>query len=438
MQYDLLIKNALLLPSASDTLIQHGFVAVQQGRIALMGSTESLPALLTASQTIDARNCLVMPGLVNAHTHAAMTLFRGLADDLPLMSWLNDHIFPAEANCVSPEMVYWCSKLAAAELIRSGTTTVADGYFFEQEAARAFGEAGIRAVAAQGIIDFPAPGVPDPAQNIASAAHFLASPFDPLITPALFCHSPYTCSPHTLLQAKELAAKNGCKLFIHVAETQHEVSEIKQKYDLSPVRHLHRLGILDPDTVCVHCVWVDPQEIALLQQSGCGVVTCPESNMKLASGVAPVPDLLQASVPLGLGTDGCASNNDLDLFQEMDSLAKLHKVTRLDPTVMPAATALSLATTAGADLLGLGAEIGRLEAGMLADLIIIDLDKPHLTPFYNKDMLVYGANGHDVRDVIIQGRIVMNNREIATFDLDETMSKVRELSSTAMLLGKGR
>jgi 5-methylthioadenosine/S-adenosylhomocysteine deaminase len=371
-----------------------------------------------------------MPGLINTHTHLPMTLFRGLADDLPLMEWLNDHIFPAEAAHVNPEMVFWCTKLAAAELIRSGTTTCADGYFYETAAAEAFLESGLRAVAAQGVIDFPAPGVADPAKNIATAAAFIRTwkEKSDRITPAIFAHAPYTCSAATLQRAKELAREEGVPFFIHVAETREEGRQMQELHGATPVRYLESLGLLDRDTVCVHCIWLDREEIALLARSGAGVTTCVSSNMKLGAGIAPVVEMAASGITVGLGTDSCASNNRLDLFHEMALCAKLHKVYHQDPTVLPARQVLQMATFNGAGILGLADRVGTLTPGKCADIIIIDLQQPHLVPFYNPDLLVYGARGGDVASAIINGRLVMHKRQILTFDVEEAMARVRELS----------
>ncbi len=427
MHDDILIINARLLKDTGTGKSLPKYLTISGKLISKIGNMANMPKNLQADKVIDATNCLVLPGLVNGHCHAAMTLFRGLADDLPLMTWLNEHIFPAEAKHVSKEMVYWCSKLAAAEMILSGTTTVADAYFFEEEAAKAFMEIGIRAVAAQGIIDFPAPGVPDSTKNIQAAkAYINALPTNDLVTPALFCHSPYTCNPKTIQAAKELANEKHCKLFIHAAETKAEVENHQKIHGLSPIRHLQKLNILDKNTVCVHCVWMDAEEIDILANAGCGVITCPESNMKLASGVAPVPDMLKRRVAVGLGTDSCASNNDLDMFGEMSSLAKLHKVVSLDPTTMPARQCLQMAGLEGARVLGLN-EIGSLDVGMQADIILIDLRQVHLTPFYNADILVYAAQGSDVKSSIIGGQLVMENRKILTIDVDETILAVNRL-----------
>ena len=428
MNHDLLITNATLLANPADGRLQEAsYLAITDGSIAGMGAMDERPG---AHRVIDAAGNLVMPGLVNCHGHAAMTLFRGLADDLPLMAWLTGHIFPAEARLADAEMVYWCSKLAAAEMILGGTTTVADAYFHEDAAARAFCEAGMRTVAAQGIIDFPAPGVVDPRQNIAAAADFLATwqGRNPLLTPALFCHSPYTCSPETMQRGKALAREAGTLFFIHLAETQEEAKQIKEQHGCTPVALLHGLGLLDEKTVCVHCVWLGEKDIRLLRESGAKVVTCPESNMKLGSGIAPLAELLEAGVPVGLGTDGCASNNDLDLFQEMASCARLHKVAAHEPTRLPAATLLGMATGGGAGVLGLAGQSGRLAVGMRADCLIIDRREPRLTPFHNPETLVYAGRGSDVATVVIDGRVVMEERRILSFGLDEVLREVRRLA----------
>jgi len=429
MHKDIVIINAKLFsPDTPAGFVADAFVQIGAGRITALGPMAS-SAPSPAADVIDARGGLVMPGLVNGHNHAAMTLFRGMADDLPLMTWLEQHIFPAEARFVTPEMVYWCTRLAAAEMIMSGTTTVADAYFYEDEAARAFIGTGMRAVAAQGVIDFPAPGVPDPAENVATAARFIERwQGNELLTPAVFAHSPYTCSSRTLVRAKELARASNVPFFIHLAETGVERALIAEKWQGSPTAYLHSLDLLDGQTVCIHAVWLDKQDISLLAASGAAVVTCPQSNMKLAAGIAPVAELLAAGVPVGLGTDGCASNNDLDLFSEMDTCAKLHKVRALDPAAVKAREVLRMATDRGARVLGF-ADGGGLAVGMPADVILIDVDQPHLTPFYSVDNLVYAAGGADVKSVIINGRLVMADRKILTFDVAEAMEMVAGMAA---------
>ena len=432
MDFDLLIINGTIFSMAPGMpeMVQPGFLGIRNDEIAALGPMTESAVTGGAERIIDASGHLVMPGLVNTHTHAPMTLFRGLADDLPLMTWLHDHIFPAEAKSVNSEMVYWCSRLAAAEMILSGTTTVADGYFLEDHVAEALIEAGMRSVAAQGVIDFPAPGVPDPAQNIAAAENFVESwqSRSPLLSPAVFCHSPYTCSGDTLKKAKEMARRNSVPCFVHLAETKSEVEQVRAQHGLTPVRYLESLGILDRDTVCVHCVWLEEEEIGILARTGAKVSTCPQSNMKLGSGIAPLKEMLAAGISVGLGTDGCASNNRLDLFFEMDICAKLHKVKNLDPTALPATTVLQMATAGGADVLGLQDRIGSLLPGKKADIILLNLMQPNLQPFYHPDLLVYAASGADVSTAIINGKPVMQDRKILTFDVDETMAMVRKLA----------
>ena len=434
MADDILITNGAILTMTGqvpEPLID-GSLLIRNGLIAAIGKRNDIiaPPDRRTIQVIDARGSLVMPGLVNCHTHAAMTLFRGIADDLPLMTWLNDHIFPAETTRVNPDMVYWCTKLAAAEMIRSGTTTCADGYFYEDTAIAAFLETGMRAVAAQGVIDFPAPGVAEPTENIRTAADFVLRWLakNECITPAVFAHSPYTCSAATLQGAKQLAREQRVPFFIHAAETRDEVRQMQTRHQTTPIQYLESLGVLDRDTICVHCVWLDEEDIGILVRTGTRVVTCPASNMKLGAGIAPVVEKTAQGIVVGLGTDSCASNNRLDLFAEMALCAKLHKVHHHDPTVLPARRVLQMATVDGAAVLGLADGIGTLAPGKCADIIIVDLNQPHLVPFYNPDLLVYGVDGADVTTAIINGRLVMQDRRLLTFDVQETMARVRELS----------
>ncbi|PID73691.1 MAG: amidohydrolase [Desulfobacterales bacterium] len=366
-------------------------------------SPASLPE---TRERLDADGGLILPGLINAHTHLPMSLFRGLADDLPLDEWLNEHIFPAEAARINPETVYEAAMLSCTELLQSGVTTCCDGYFHEEHVARAVKDAGLRAVLGQGIIDFPAPGVPDPARNIAAAEAFIQSIMDlsPRITPSVFCHSPYTCSENTLKSAKSLADRYGLLFQVHLAETRWERDRTLAEYGMGPARHLASLGILDERTLLVHCVWLKKEDIQIVADTGASVIHCPESNMKLGSGVAPVPEMIRSGIPVGIGTDGCASNNDQDMFREMDMTAKLHKVFSGDPTVMDAETVLRTATIDGARAIGLGAETGSLEKGKRADIIILDADAVHLTPMYHPvSHIVYAARGADVKNTIAGG-----------------------------------
>ena len=412
MENDIYIYNGTLLTMADGLpLIENGFVHVKQGRIADCGSAATDTAdnpVPEGARQIDACGGIIMPGLVNAHTHAPMSMFRGLADDLPLDVWLNEHIFPAEARDINPESVARWTTHSCREMLAGGVTTFCDGYFLEKDAAKAMAKTGIRAVAGQGVVDFPAPGVPDPSNNIDHAWDFIenAGDLSPRVTPSLFCHSPYTCSKQTLVAGKDLARDTGVLFQIHAAEIRAEPGLIKENTGLSVIAYLDSLGILDPETLLVHCVWIDKTDIDIIARRGCAVIHCPESNMKLASGVAPVPDLLAAGITMGLGTDGCASNNDLDMFSEMDTAAKLHKVVRLDPCVMDARTCLKMATIDGAKALGLGEVTGSIRPGKAADIIVVDTSGLHMTPMHDPySGLVYAARASDISWVMVDGTI---------------------------------
>ena len=430
MKIDILITNCVLLPCpGNDTMLAPSFIAISNSRITQIGPMAECP--VTEIRThLDGQGQLAMPGLINSHCHAPMTLFRGMADDLALTTWLHEHIFPAEARHVHSEMVYWCAQLAAAEMLLGGVTTVADGYFFEDVVARACAETGIRCVAAQGVIDFPAPGVADPAENIEAAQCFLEQwqNRDPLITPAVFAHSPYTCANQTLLRAKELTRKYRASLFIHVAETRDEIHQIATPIAATPIRHLDALGLLDRDTVCVHCAWADDHDLDILAERQAGVVVCPQSNLKLASGRAPLLAMLERQIRVGLGTDGAASNNSLDMFREMDMAAKIQKVSPCDPVAVPAEQILAIATSGGANVLGFGPGHGLLAPGSPADLILIDQQQSHLQPFNCPNLLVYSAGAADVRTVIVNGQLVVHNRELLTINLQDVMNQVRRLA----------
>jgi 5-methylthioadenosine/S-adenosylhomocysteine deaminase len=425
--FDLVIAGGTLLTLSADMkIIEDATIGIRDGGIALVDAGFRP----RAARTIDATGCLVLPGLVNTHTHLPMVCFRGLADDLPLMDWLQHHIFPMEARFVDKEMVNDGALLAMAEMILSGTTTVCDGYFFENQIAEAALSCGLRAVVSQGFADFATPDNPRYEKMMAAADRFAARwlPHAPLITPAFFCHSPYTCSPQTLVNVKAAARGAGILYLTHLLENQSEIDTIEGRYGKKPVQHLYDLGVLDERTIAVHCNWMSPDDIALFADLGVSVSHNPASSMKLAAGIAPVPDMLARGVAVGLGTDGSASNNDLDLFQEMDLAAKIHKVTQLDPTVMSAETVVRMATIEGARVLGLDALIGSVETGKRADLILVDMNQPHLTPLYNPySHLVYAVRGADVKTSIIDGRIVMENRRLLTIDLAAAMEKVRAI-----------
>ncbi len=429
-QVDILLLNGLVVTmDPASTLLNPGGVAVRSGKIVSVGPSDQVQSTFQSRETLDISGCVVLPGLINSHTHAAMTLFRGLADDLPLMDWLQSHIFPAEKK-LTEEWVYWGAMLACAEMILSGTTTFCDMYLFEHKVAEAAKKAGMRALVGEVLYDFPSPCY-GPLENGLRHTELLIEKWrgDPLVSVAVEPHALYTCSPDLLKACSRTSAHFDVPLVIHLSENEAEVKQILELYGKRPVEHLDALGMLDHRLIADHCVALDEGDIYLLAANRVKVVHNPESNMKLASGIAPVPRLLEAGVTVALGTDGCASNNNLDMFGEMDSCAKLHKIAGLDPTLIPAETALRMATVNGAEALGLGGRTGRIVAGMAADLIVVDFEKPNLTPVYNPiSHLVYAAGAADVRHSIIDGRLVMKDRALLTLDLEEILAHVREFA----------
>ena len=426
----MLVTNGTVLTlDAGDTEIINGAVAIAKDTIAAVAPADEFGAW-SVSQVIDANGGIIMPGLINSHTHAAMTCFRGLADDLQLMTWLNDHIFPAEAK-LDDQKVYSGALLACAEMIMSGTTCFCDMYLFEDAVARAAKKAGMRAVVGEVLYDFNSPNY-GPIENGFKYTQKLIDIWqdDPLVTIAVEPHSTYLCAPQLLKKAFDLTQSFNLPLVIHLAESKSEIDQIKERYSRTPVEHLAELGVLAPNVLACHCVELTENDIALLQRFDVKVAHNAESNMKLASGVAPIPRLINEGICVGMGTDGCASNNDLDLFQEMDSVAKLHKAKSLDPTVMDAATVLKMATIKGARALGLDPVIGSLETGKKADLIIVDTNKPHLTPMYNPvSHMVYAAIGSDVTTSIINGTVVMQDGKIKTMDIKAVMDDVNRIAT---------
>jgi 5-methylthioadenosine/S-adenosylhomocysteine deaminase len=429
MPFDTLIHNGTIVScNRTFEIIARGWIGVAGGKIETLGAQDLAAGLPAAAETYDARGGIVMPGLVNTHTHLPMTLFRGMADDLPLALWLKETIFPAERRLITAQSVRWAALLGCAEMALSGTTTCADGYFFEDAVAEAVLAVGLRAVLGQGVLDHPAPGVPQPSRNVAVAGEFCRrwQGRSPLIHPTVFCHSPYTCSDETLIAAKQLCDELGLLFMIHAAETAQELEAIRTSQGVSVIAYLDRLALLDARSLLVHAVWADEADVALIAARRAGVSHNPESNMKLASGIAPIPQMLAAGIPVGLGSDGSASNNDLDLFGAMDAAAKLHKVKTLDPTVLPAEAVVRMATIDGARALGLGEETGSLEPGKQADLIVIDTHAPHLTPIHNPaSAIVYAAKGSDVSAVMVAGRWVVKDRRLAGVDLAEIMHHTR-------------
>jgi len=433
MTHDIVIHNGIVITVNPDfDIIENGFIGILDGKIQQVGAIDGNKPH-PAKTMIDANGGIILPGLVNTHTHLPMSLFRGLADDLPLTEWLNEYIFPAEQKHINPDSVKLGSLLGCAEMILSGTTTCCDGYFYEDAVAQAVLESGMRAVLGQGVIDFPAPGVPKPADNVNNAIRFVEKwkGISSRISVSIFCHSPYTCSKETLVKSKAASNHSNLLFQIHVAETQNELKQIQSEHHTTPVQFLEKMGVLDQKTLLVHAIWVNDRDISAIKKHGSTISVNTQSHMKLASGIAPVQQFLAAGIPVGLGTDGCASNNDSDLFGEMDSTAKLHKVNTLDPTAMNAPSVLKLATLNGARAIGLGENIGSIEIGKQADIIIVDTHKPHLVPMHHPvSHIVYAASGGDVRDVMVDGKILVKDYQLLTLNLADVMEEVAFLSQS--------
>jgi len=426
----IILGGKVLLIDAKNTCLDNAAIAINEGNIIAIDQPEDIARQYSARKTITAKDSLVMPGFVNCHTHAAMTCFRGIADDLELMDWLNNYIFPAEAKNVNKDLAYWGSLLACAEMIKSGTTTFCDMYIFEDETARAAKQAGMRCIIGEVLFDFPSPNSKTPQEGLDYTRMLIEKwQNDPLISIIVEPHALYTCSPDLLAKAKKLADDYSVPLGIHLLENKSEKEQLQKKFGKDAVIFLKDIGYLNERFLALHCVCLTAEDIRLFADYGVKVSHNPASNMKLASGVAPVPDMLKAGITVGLGTDGCASNNTLDMIKEMSTAAKLHKVARLDPTVMNAQTVVRMATIEGAGALGMYKITGSLEVGKKADIIIIGLNKPHLTPLYNEySHLVYAASGADIDTVLINGKVVMENRSLLTIDETEVMQKVREIA----------
>ncbi|MFH1081166.1 MAG: amidohydrolase [Pseudomonadota bacterium] len=430
-EVDFVISGGIVVVlDKKDTIISNGAVAIDGPDIAAVGNTESIALEFRGRRVIDARGSLVMPGLINSHTHAAMTCFRGIADDMDLMDWLSNYIFPAETRNVDPELAYWGSLLACAEMILSGTTTFCDMYIFEDETAQAARQAGMRCLLGEVLYDFPSPNFKTPGEGLRYTEMLIKKyADDPLVNIVVEPHALYTCSPALLKDAKALADAYGVPIATHFLENMTEPGLLKEKLGRRAIDFLKDIGYLDGNFFVFHGVYMDDEDIRIFADHGCKVVHNPESNMKLASGVAPISRMLDAGITVGLGTDGCASNNNLDMFQEIDTAAKLEKSVRLNPMIMPARTVLRMATCDGAKVLGLDNVVGSIRPGMKADLMMIKLDKPHLTPMYSEySHLVYAVNGSDVDTVFINGKLVMENRILLTIDLRETMERVRRIA----------
>lgn len=426
---DLLISGGIIVTMDRDARVfEEGFVAVNHDRIVAVGDAKSPERrAFRPRRVIDAHGKAVIPGLINTHTHLPMVLYRGIADDLTLQDWLQKYIFPAEAKNTTRDFVIAGTRLGLIEMIRGGVTTYADMYYFEDAIAEETKKAGVRGVLGETVLDFPAPDHKTWENALAATEAFLQQwKGDPLITPAIAPHSAYTVSTKHLAEVKALAEKHAAPILIHMAEAPTETEYTLKNFHERPVSYLEKIGFLSSKVTGAHAVWVDDDEIAVLKQREVGVAHCPQSNMKLSSGTAPVPKMIKAGLRLGLGTDGAASNNDLSMWEEMDTAAKLHKLVSKDPTVVNAREALEMATIGGARALHLEQEIGSLEPGKRADMIVVDLSAAHLTPMYNIfSLLVYATKASDVTDTIVNGRILMRNRRLQTLNEEAVKSVAR-------------
>jgi 5-methylthioadenosine/S-adenosylhomocysteine deaminase len=420
---DLIIRGGTVVTmDSARRVIENGAVAVKGGRIIAIGSAADFDRKYAPREVINATGKVIIPGLINGHTHVPMTLFRGLADDLDLQEWLTKYIFPAEAKNVTEDFVRVGTRLGLAEMIRGGTTTYCDMYYFEDAIADETFKAGMRGVLGETLIDFPVADNKTNAEAMAYAERFVKKwQGNKLVTPAIAPHAPYTVSEDHLKAVRAFSDRTGAPVVTHISETKREVDDSIKAKGTSPLDYLNRIGFLNNRVIAAHVVWPTEAEIGLLKRLGVGIVHNPQSNMKLASGVAPVPEMLKQDLLVGLGTDGAASNNDLSMWEEMDTAAKLHKVFSNDPKVVTAEEAFEMATIRGARALHLEKEIGSIEKGKRADLVIVDLDDLNQTPFYNiYSDLVYAAKADDVRTVVVEGRVIMRDRRLLTLN-EETI-----------------
>jgi 5-methylthioadenosine/S-adenosylhomocysteine deaminase len=434
--YDTVLAYGLVLTmDAAYTAIPDGAVAIVGNQIAAVGPADEVLAGAETDQVVDCGNTTIIPGLINAHTHAPMTLLRGLADDLRLDVWLHGYMMPVERQFVNPDFCRLGTLLACAEMIRSGVTCFADMYYFEEDVAASTVQIGMRSVCAETILKFPAPGAPTYEDSLAYSRDFITRWRDhPLIRPAVAPHAPYTSTPEMLAEAVELACEFDVPLLTHLSETAYEVEEAERVWEMSPVRWARERGMFKSHVVAAHCVHVDETEMRILARAGAGVVHNPTSNLKLASGVAPVPRMLELGLNVAIGTDGTASNNDLDMFEEMRLAALIAKGTTGDPLVVPAKTALTMATIGGARALGIEKFVGSLQIGKRADVAVVALDGLHVTPKFGRSpdavysQLVYAAKSTDVRDVWVDGQPLMRERRLLTVDEDDLRAAAQSLA----------
>ena len=409
-------------------VIHDGAIAVKDKKIVSVGTADEIKKNFSSDKTAGGHGRIAFPGLVNTHTHAAMVYFRGLADDLPLKVWLEEHIWPAEGKWLSPEFVGDAVELACLEMLKAGITLYNDMYFFGDAIGTATKKLGMRAVVGVGILDFPSKSANTTEEYFANAENFIKGWVgDELIVPSIAPHAPYTCNPDNMLRAKKIAEKYNVPLHVHLSETEWEVNEIKTRYNKTPIALLDSIGFLDERVLAAHCVWPTDEEIEILADRKTGVAHCIESNLKLASGIAPVVKMLKAGVKVTFGTDGAASNNDLNILSEMSTAAKIHKAISGDPTALNAKQAMLMATRWGAETLGLGKITGSIEEGKSADIVIADIRKPHLVPLYDVySHIVYSMHSSDIETVMVNGKVVVDNSRLTTADESEIMQKAIE------------
>lgn len=425
-QVDIAITNGLIVTvNKDDKVIKNGYLIIDRGQIIDIGVDDKILEKYRPTLEIKADKKLIMPGLINTHTHAAMNIYRGFADDMPLKEWLNDYVFPYEAKYTTEHTIKSGTELAVIEMIKSGTTFFNNMYFYEDIAAQVAKKTGIKALLNEGLLDFPTPNMKTPKEGL-SYIEMLVNKYknDELVKIGVAPHAPYTCSPELIKEAKKLSDKYQIPLHIHLSETQWEFDNYIEKFGQTPTEYLESLNVLDKNVIAAHAVHLTDKDIEIMKKYDVGVAHNPECNMKLVSGIAPIPKMQKAGIKVGLATDGVASNNNLDLFQEMRSAAFIHKINSQDPTVADAKSIVRMATIDAAKVVGMDSEIGSLERGKKADITIIDLHKPHLVPLYNiYSQIVYSMSGQDVDTVIINGKVIMQNRNMLTINENEVMTK---------------
>ncbi len=422
-------NGSIMRLGTAEKIIDKGFLLVEDGKIADFGVWNDSSTLPGGVELVNLQGNLLMPGLVNAHNHVAMTLFRGLGDDMALMDWLNNCIFPIEQN-LTKDWVTWGTKLGCIEMIRSGTTMVNDMYLFMEGAVEAFAESGMRAMVGEGVFDFPTASI-GPAEEGIKAVTKLIQKWKEyeLVVPVMVAHSAYTCSADLLKAVKKVADENGVRLHVHLAESAHEVEIISEAQQMLPIEYIDSLGLIDENLLAAHMVHLTDKEIEIVAKKGCHVLHCPESNMKLSSGFAPIAKYLESGINVALGTDGCASNNNLDMFREMSFAAKMQKGYSGDPVKVGCEDVLKMATINGAKALGVEDITGSIELGKSADLIVVDFTAAHMRPVYNYySHLVYAASGGDVTHTMVAGKWLMKDRELLTIDEEEVFAKIASIA----------